>query len=97
LSSPRKRGSRDNRNSKFSGSRVKPGMTSKKTMTKETNLTQSLKKLEEIVEWFESQQEVDVEKGLEKVKEGAALIKASKDRLKKVENEFEEVKKELEG
>ena len=65
-------------------------------MTKETNLTQSLKKLEEIVEWFESQQEVDVEKGLEKVKEGAVLIKASKDRLKKVENEFEEVKKELE-
>jgi exodeoxyribonuclease VII small subunit len=64
--------------------------------TKETNLTQSLKKLEEIVEWFESRQEVDVEKGLEKVKEGALLIKASKERLKKVENEFEEVKKELE-
>ncbi|MFA6285702.1 MAG: exodeoxyribonuclease VII small subunit [Parcubacteria group bacterium] len=65
-------------------------------MQKESNLTQSLKKLEEIVEWFESQQEVDVEKGLEKVKEGAALIKASKERLKKVENEFEEVKKDLE-
>jgi exodeoxyribonuclease VII small subunit len=65
-------------------------------MTKETNLTESLKKLEEIVEWFESQQEVDVEKALEKVKEGATLIKASKDRLKKIENEFEEVKKELE-
>lgn len=65
-------------------------------MTKETNLTQSLKKLEEIVEWFENQREVDVEKGLEKVKEGAALVKASKERLKKVENEFEEVKKELE-
>jgi exonuclease VII small subunit len=29
------------------------------------------------------------------VKEGAALIKASKERLKKVENEFEKVKKEL--
>lgn len=65
-------------------------------MTKETNLTNALKKLEEIVAWFESQQKVDVEKGLEKVKEGAALIKASKARLKKVENEFEEVKKELE-
>ena len=65
-------------------------------MPKEIDLTQSLKKLEEIVAWFESQQEVDVEKGLEKVKEGAELIKASKARLKKVENEFEEVKKELE-
>ncbi len=60
------------------------------------NLTESLKKLEKIVEWFESQKEIDVEKGLEKVKEGVQLIKASKERLKKVENEFEEVKKELE-
>ena len=64
-------------------------------MTKEINLTQSLKKLEEIVEWFEGQGEVDVEKGIEKVKEGVMLIKASRERLKKVENEFEEVKKEL--
>jgi exodeoxyribonuclease VII small subunit len=66
-------------------------------MVKETNLTQSLKKLEEIVKWFESQQEVDVEKGLEKVREGVALVKASKARLKKIENEFEEVKRELES
>ncbi len=64
-------------------------------MTKEINLTQALKKLEEIVGWFENQREVDVEKGLEKVKEGVKLIKVSKERLKKVENEFEEVKKEL--
>ena len=59
------------------------------------NLKGSLKKLEEIVEWFDGQEEVDVEAGLEKVKEGAALIKTSKERLKKLENEFEEVKKEL--
>jgi exodeoxyribonuclease VII small subunit len=65
-------------------------------MPKGINLTQSLKKLEEIVEWFENQEEVDVEKGIEKVKEGIALIKVSRERLKKVENEFEEVKKELE-
>ncbi len=64
-------------------------------MQKEINLTQSLKKLEEIVEWFENQEEVDVEKGIEKVREGIALIKASRERLKKVENEFEEVRREL--
>jgi len=58
-------------------------------------LSESLKKLEKIVNWFESQEEIDVEKGLEKVKEGVALIKASRERLKKIENEFEEVKKEL--
>lgn len=60
-----------------------------------TNLRESLKKLEKIAEWFESQEEIDVEQGLEKVKEGARLIKISKERLKKVENEFEEVKREL--
>lgn len=62
-----------------------------------TNLSESLKKLEEITTWFDNQQEVDVENGLEKVKEGVALIKASRDRLREVENEFEDVKKILEG
>jgi exodeoxyribonuclease VII small subunit len=65
-------------------------------MAKEIDLTESLKKLEEIVGWFENQEEVDVEKGLEKAKEGVKLIRSSKERLKKVENEFEEIKKELE-
>ena len=62
-----------------------------------TNLSESLKKLEEVVAWFEEQEEVDVEEGLKKVKAGALLIRESRDRLKQVENEFEEVKKELEG
>lgn len=65
-------------------------------MKKETSLGEALKKLETIVNWFDNQEEVDVEQGLEKVKEGVALIKASKARLKEVENEFEVVKKELE-
>lgn len=60
------------------------------------NLSESLKKLEAITEWFNNQQEVDVEKGLEKVKEGVQLVKASRARLQEVENEFEDVKKELE-
>lgn len=50
--------------------------------------------MSEITDWFENQEEVDVEEGLAKVKEAAALIKASKERLKSVENEFEEIKKE---
>lgn len=58
-------------------------------------LKNSLKKLEAIIAWFDAQEEVDVEAGLERVREGVALIKASKERLKKLENEFEEVKKEL--
>ena len=59
------------------------------------NLTESLTKLEEINAWFENQKEIDVEKGLEKVKEGTKLVKASRERLQEIKNEFEEVKKEL--
>lgn len=60
------------------------------------NLSDNLKKLSEITEWFEGQEDVDIEEGLKKVKEAVGLIKASKERLKTVENEFEEIKKEVE-
>ena len=59
------------------------------------NLNESLKKLAAIVDWFDKQEEVDVEAGLEKVREGVALIKESKERLKDIENQFEEVSKDL--
>jgi len=59
------------------------------------NLSDNLKKLSEITEWFENQEDIDIEEGLKKVKEAAGLIKASKERLKAVENEFEEIKKEV--
>jgi len=63
---------------------------------KEKNLNQSLKKLSAIAEWFEKQEEVDVEEGLEKVKEAASIIKEAKKQFKEVENQFEEIKKEME-
>lgn len=55
----------------------------------------SLKQLETILDWFNSQEDLDVEIALQKAKEGANLIKELKSKLKKVENEFEEIKKEL--
>jgi len=61
------------------------------------NLNASLKRLSEITEWFDSREEIDVEEGLEKVKEAVLLIKESKARLKAIENEFEEVKKEVDS
>ncbi len=64
---------------------------------KDTDLTKTLKELHTIVEWFEDQESVDIEKGLKKVKEAAELIKLSKSRLKEVENEFKEIEKEMEG
>ncbi len=59
------------------------------------NLTENIKKIRSITEWFESQEEVDLEKGLEKIRDGAELIMQSRTRLKELENEFEEVKRKL--
>ena len=61
------------------------------------NLNSSLKRLSEITKWFDDQEEIDVEEGLNKVKEAAGLIKTSKERLKAIENEFEEIKKEIDS
>ena len=59
-------------------------------------INETLKKLSAIAAWFESQDEVDVEEGLEKVKEATVLIKAGRERLKEVKNEFKEIEKDLE-
>jgi len=63
----------------------------------EQDLSRNLKKLSQIAEWFENQEDVDIEEGLKKVKEASSLIKQSKERLKEIENEFEEVKKEIDS
>jgi exonuclease VII small subunit len=66
-------------------------------MPKKTdNLKQSLTELKKIVDWFENQEEVDVEEGLEKVKHGTALVKITKARLGEIENEFAEIQREIE-
>ena len=59
------------------------------------DLKKSLDELKEIADWFATQEEVDVEQGLARVKEGVGLIKKCRTRLSQIENEFEEVKKEL--
>lgn len=55
-----------------------------------------LKEIAEILEWFDSQEELDVEQALAKVEKAAGLIKASKKRLAEIENKFIEIKKEVE-
>lgn len=70
-------------------------MTKKTTDASKTNLSENLKKLSGIVSWFENQSDLDVEKGLEYVKEGADLIKSSRERLSEIENQFQEIKKDI--
>jgi exonuclease VII small subunit len=68
-------------------------------MTKEKSeqkgLSGNLRRLAEITAWFDTQEAVDVEEGLNKVKEAVSLIKACKERLKGIENEFEEIQKDM--
>lgn len=65
------------------------------TKIEKINLSKSLEELNAIVSWFEDQDNVDVEVGLEKVREAAKLIKDSKGRLAEIENEFREIEKEI--
>lgn len=66
------------------------------TTKKIKGFKEHLKEIAEILEWFDSQEELDVEAALEKVKQASELIKASKKRLTEVENEFREIKREIE-
>lgn len=62
----------------------------------EKNLKSNLEKLSLIVDWFEKQEEVDVEEGLKKVKESAEILKEAKKQFSDIENQFEEIKREIE-
>ncbi len=66
-------------------------------MSKVINLSENLKKLQDIADWFDAQENVDIEAGLAKVKESVTLIKESRARLADVQNQFNEVKKEIES
>jgi len=65
-------------------------------LSEKNQVSKNLKRLKEIVEWFESQEEIEVEEGLKKVKEGAQIIKSLKSKMKEIENEFIEIKKSIE-
>lgn len=70
-------------------------MSAKKENQKKRPIPDTMNRLQEIVGWFELRDQVDVEEGLEKIKEAAGLIADVKNRLKTVENDFQQVKKEL--
>lgn len=67
----------------------------KEKKTKNT-LGETLGELEKINQWFESQENVDIEEGITRVKSGVQLVKEAKTKLKKIENEFVDLKKSLE-
>ena len=68
-------------------------MTAKKD---KVDFKKSIDELEEINEWFSSE-DIDLEEGLEKLKKGKELILACQKRLNDVETEFVNIKEELEN
>jgi len=73
------------------------GKPTKGNNEKETgSFKHHLQEIGEILEWFDAQEELDVEAALEKIKKAAELIKTSKKRLTEIENEFKEIKGEIE-
>lgn len=58
------------------------------------DFTIAVKEIEEINQWFQNE-DVDLDEGLAKFRRGLELIKKCQTRLKQVENEFVEIKKEF--
>lgn len=68
-----------------------------KQVQNQGNLKDSLGKLNKIVEWFDGQSEIDVEAGLQRIREGAILVKFCKSRLAEIENEFKEIQRSVDA
>ncbi len=64
-------------------------------MKEKEKLKTALQKLEKIVEEL-NKKDIDIEQGLEKFREGVELIKFCRGQLQKAENEFIQLKQELE-
>lgn len=58
------------------------------------DFSKAIGELEEINRWFQNE-DIDLDVGLSKFRRGLALIKQCRERLKHVENEFVEIKKEF--
>lgn len=62
--------------------------------TKKINFADSINKLDAINNWFQNE-DIDLDEGLQKLKEGKELIKKCRERLSEVENEFVKIKEEF--
>lgn len=65
------------------------------TKTTPQNFSEAMKKLNQINDWFE-QEDLDLEEALGKLKEGKELITFCRGRLREIENEFIELRADME-
>ncbi len=67
-------------------------MTAKKSTTHFAN---DFQELEEITQWFDSQEQLDLDAGLKKFERGLELAAGLKKKLAEVENKVEEIKEKF--
>lgn len=58
------------------------------------SFAEAMKQLEEINRWFQ-EEDIDLDEGLKKLRDGKALLQQCRERLKEVENEFVKIKEEF--
>lgn len=68
-------------------------MTAKK---KQPSFSEGFEELEKITEWFDSEENLDLEKGLKQFERGLELAGDLKKRLSEVENKVEEIRSKFE-
>ncbi len=73
----------------------KPSQDAHKTQP--FDLKEAMDELRHIAQWFDMQDNFDLEQSLVHLKKGAQIVSQAKKRLKDIENEFEEIKKEIES
>jgi exodeoxyribonuclease VII small subunit len=62
---------------------------------KKLNFVESFKELEDITEWFDSEENLDLDKGLKKFERGLELAGELKKKLSEIENRVEEIKEKF--
>ena len=60
------------------------------------DFAQSFAELEKITEWFDSEEHLDLDKGLKQFERGLELASLLKEKLSEVENKVTEIKKKFE-
>lgn len=63
---------------------------------KELDFASAFLKLEQITQWFDSQESMDLDEGLKKFEQGLELADSLKKTLTEVENKVEQIKKRFE-
>ena len=72
-------------------------MPIKKKATKKIDFAKAFSELEEITEWFETEDQLDLDEGLKRFERGLSLAAELKKKLSEVENKVQEIKTTFES